>query len=86
MLNHPTFDQLNAMGLYGMAKAFADLNANPDDAAGLDHAAWLAMLLEREAVHRHDKRLGARLRHARLPTRLRPKTSTIAPPAVSTGA
>jgi len=65
VLNHPTFDQLNAMGLYGMAKAFADLNTNPD-ATGLDHAAWLAMLLEREAVHRHDKRLGARLRHARL--------------------
>jgi len=66
VLNHPTFDQLNAMGLFGMAKAFADLNANPDDAVGLGHADWLALLLEREVVHRHDKRLGARLRHARL--------------------
>jgi DNA replication protein DnaC len=48
-----------------MAKGFADLNANAE-AAGLTHADWLAMLLEREAVHRQDKRLGARLRYAHL--------------------
>jgi DNA replication protein DnaC len=53
------------MGLYGMAKAFAELNANPE-AGGLQHSEWLAMLLDREAVHRQDKRLGARLRYAKL--------------------
>jgi DNA replication protein DnaC len=65
MLTHPTFDQLNALGLHGMARAFGDLVDNPE-AAGLGHADWLAMLLDRETVHRQDKRLGARLRHARL--------------------
>lgn len=65
MLTHPTCDQLNALGLQGMAKAFRELLDNPE-AAGLGHADWLALLLDRETVHRQDKRLGARLRHARL--------------------
>lgn len=65
MLIHPTLDQLHSLGLQGMAKAFNEL-ADNDEAAGLGHADWLALLLEREAVHRQDKRLGARLRHARL--------------------
>src|SRR5277367_3589623 len=65
LLTHPTLDQLNALGLHGMAKAFADLAANPE-ADSLAHGDWLAMLLDREAVHRQDKRLGARLRYARL--------------------
>ena len=65
MLTHPTLDQLNALGLHGMAKAFTELAANAE-ADSLGHADWLALLLDREAVHRQDKRLGARLRHARL--------------------
>ena len=65
MLTHPTLDQLNRLGLQGMAKAFNDLAAS-DEAAGLPHADWLALLLEREFVHRQDRRLGARLRYARL--------------------
>ena len=65
MLTHPTLDQLNTLGLHGMAKAFGELIDN-DEAKGLPHADWLAMLLDRENVHRQDKRLGARLRHARL--------------------
>src|SRR5579872_5045919 len=65
MLTHPTFDQLNALGLQGMARAFGELIENPD-AAGLTHADWLALLLERETVYRQDRRLAARLRHARL--------------------
>ena len=64
-MTHPTLDQLHDLGLLGMAKAFHELAAN-DEAAGLAHADWLALLLERETVHRQDKRLGARLRHARL--------------------
>ncbi|HQT55421.1 MAG TPA: IS21-like element helper ATPase IstB [Phenylobacterium sp.] len=65
MLTHPTLDQLNQLGLHGMARAFGELVSN-DETVGLTHADWLALLLDREAVHRQDKRLGSRLRHARL--------------------
>lgn len=65
MLAHPTLDQLTALGLTGMAKAFADL-AQSQDADSLTHGEWLALLLERETTHRHDRRLTARLRFARL--------------------
>jgi len=65
LLTHPTFDQLNAMGLHGMAKAFHEMAANPD-ADGLSHAEWLGMLLDRELALRHDRRLSARLRYAKL--------------------
>jgi len=65
LLKHPTLDQLHALGLYGMAKAFAELTEEPD-ANGLDRNDWLALLLEREASLRRDKRLTARLRVARL--------------------
>ena len=64
MLTHPTLDQLNQLGLLGMAAAF-DALADAD-VAGLTHAGWLALLLEREISYRHDKRLAARLRYARL--------------------
>jgi DNA replication protein DnaC len=53
------------MGLHGMAKAFTELAASAE-ADGLNHRDWLALLLDREAVHRQDKRLGARLRYAKL--------------------
>lgn len=65
MLTHPTFDQLNAMGFFGMAKAFNDMMVSTE-ADGLGHAEWLALLLDREASLRHDKRLSARLRYAKL--------------------
>jgi hypothetical protein len=51
--------------LSGMAQAFAELEAS-GDAATLSHADWLGLLLDREASHRRDKRLAARLRYARL--------------------
>src|SRR5260370_16292778 len=44
LLTHPTLDQLHALGLHGMAKAFADIEAG-GDAASLGHAEWLALLL-----------------------------------------
>jgi len=65
MLTHPTLDQLQALGLYGMAKAFIDVEAQ-GEAKTLAHAEWLAILLEREVSLRHDKRLAARLRYAKL--------------------
>jgi DNA replication protein DnaC len=65
MLTHPTLDQLTQLGLFGMAKAFGEAAAS-GDAAQLPHPEWLALLLDREIAYRHDKRLTARLRQARL--------------------
>ncbi len=44
---------------------FADLGDNPQ-AGELDHAQWLALLLDREEAERNDRRLTYRLRNARL--------------------
>ena len=65
MLKHPTLDQLNALGLHGMAKAFVEIVAN-GQADGLGHHEWLGLLLDREASWRQDKRFAARLRVAKL--------------------
>ena len=65
MLTHPTLDQLQQLGLAGMARAFTELEANPSSVE-LSHAEWLALLLDREATERYDRRLRARLRYARL--------------------
>jgi len=65
MLNHPTLDQLDLLGLSGMAKAFAEIEAG-SDAANMTHAEWLGLLLDRELTHRYDKKLARRLRYARL--------------------
>ena len=65
MLTHPSLDQLHALGLHAMAKAFLDIEAT-GEAQSLSHAEWLGLLLDREASSRHDKRLAARLRHAKL--------------------
>jgi DNA replication protein DnaC len=65
LLTHPTIDQLYQLGLAGMARAFAELQANPQSTA-LSHAEWLSLLLDREATERYDRRLRARLRFARL--------------------
>jgi DNA replication protein DnaC len=65
MLKHPTLDLLGQLGLAGMAQAFTDLASN-DEAQGLGHAEWLALLLDHEATWRNDRRLALRLRLARL--------------------
>ena len=72
MLKHPTLDLLGQLGLAGMAKAFAEMESN-DDAAGLSHAEWLALLLDHEATYRNDRRLALRLRHAKLRHRAVPE-------------
>ena len=51
MLHHPTYDRLAELGLQGTAAAFTELIADPQ-AAGLDHATWLGLLLDREATRR----------------------------------
>ena len=65
MLTHPTLDQMHQLGLAGMARAFAELEANPQS-ADLSHAEWLGLLLDREVTERYERRLRARLRYARL--------------------
>ena len=65
MLTHPTLDQLRALHLDGMADAFSELQAQ-DSAKDLDHAEWLALLLDREAANRNTKRFQSRLRVAKL--------------------
>jgi len=65
MLTHPTLDQLHHLGLIGMAKAFGEAETS-GEAAALTHPEWLALLLDREMTYRHDKKMAARLRYARL--------------------
>src|SRR5271168_1710898 len=65
MLTHPTLDQLHQLGLIGMAKAFGEAETS-GEAAALTHPEWLALLLDREMAYRHDRKLAARLRYARL--------------------
>jgi DNA replication protein DnaC len=83
LLTHPTLDQLNQLGLAGMAQAFAELEA-AGDAATLSHADWLGLLLDREVTLRRDKRLAARLRYARLRQHAVIEASITALRAVST--
>ncbi len=65
MFAHPTLDQLNAPGLYGLAKGFKDLEHKPE-ARGLDQAEWLGLLLEYETTLRRQKQFEARARAAKL--------------------
>ena len=65
MLTHPTLDQLRALKLDSMADAFLELEQQ-DDAKGLTHAEWLALLLDREIANRTTKHTQIRLRAARL--------------------
>ena len=65
MLAHPTLDLLHALGLHGMAKGFKELDTQPE-ARCLDHAEWLALLLEHEATLRRQKKFESRARAARL--------------------
>ncbi len=65
MLTHPTLDQLQVLGLHGMATAFREM-AEQQNAKDLDREEWLALMLDREAAMRADMRLSNRLRVARL--------------------
>ena len=67
MLAHPTIDQLNALGLCGLAKGFKELEHKPE-ARVLCHAEWLGLLLEYELTLRRQKQFetggrAAKLRH-----------------------
>src|SRR5438105_8381419 len=65
MLTHPTLDQMQALGLSGMAAAYRDL-ADQSNADDLSRDEWLGLMLDREAAMRDDKRLTNRLAVARL--------------------
>jgi len=65
MLTHPTHDRLIALGLAGMAKALEEQRRQPDIEA-LSFEERLALLVDREAVERENKRLGSRLKFAGL--------------------
>ena len=65
MLNHPTLDRLQDLGLHGMVKGFRDLAANPESKA-LEHTEWLGILVEREITLRQQKRFESRARTAKL--------------------
>lgn len=65
MLTHPTLRLLTQLGLTGMADAFTSL-ADNEEAHGLAHAEWLALLLDHEATWRNNRRLALRLRKAKL--------------------
>ena len=56
MLTHPTLDQLNQLGLFGMAKAFGEVAASATPPRS-PHPEWLALLLDREMTYRHDRKL-----------------------------
>src|SRR5262245_47988435 len=63
MLKHPTEERLAALGLTGMAKALEEQRKQPDIAA-LGFEERFALLVDREATERDDKRLRTRLRYA----------------------
>jgi DNA replication protein DnaC len=65
MLTHPTLDQLQQLGLHGMAKGFRELERQPE-VTGLAHAEWLALLLDHEVTLRRQKRFESRARAAKL--------------------
>jgi DNA replication protein DnaC len=65
MLTHPTHNRLVALGLNGMAKALDEQQRQPDIAT-LAFEERLALLVDREATERENKRLIARLRFASL--------------------
>lgn len=65
MLTPPTLDLLQNLGLHGMAKGFKEHDAQPE-ARSLEHAEWLALLLEQEKTLRQQKRFESRARAAKL--------------------
>ena len=65
MLTHPTHDRLITLGLTGMAKALEEQRKQPDIAT-LAFEERLALLVDREATERENKRLTTRLKFASL--------------------
>jgi DNA replication protein DnaC len=65
MLTHPTHDRLVALGLTGMAKSLEEQRQQPDvDALAFEER--LALMVDREAIERENRRLVSRLKFASL--------------------
>jgi DNA replication protein DnaC len=65
MLTNPTLEQMQMLGLAGMAMAYRQL-AEQDNAADLGRDEWLGLMLDREIAVRADRRLTNRLAIAKL--------------------
>jgi len=65
MLTHPLAERLRGLGMAAMADAFIEMQTT-SAAADLTPEDWLGLLLDREVTARDNKRLGRRLRQARL--------------------
>jgi DNA replication protein DnaC len=65
MLLNPTLEQMQALGLPGMATAYWDMAAQ-DNTNELSRDEWLGFMLNRETGLRADKRLTNRLAAAKL--------------------
>ena len=64
MLNHPTYDKLTRLKLFGMARAFAEQSALDLDHLGFEER--LGLLVEHEVSERDGKALALRLQRAKL--------------------
>ncbi|HTH08455.1 MAG TPA: IS21-like element helper ATPase IstB [Acidovorax sp.] len=64
MLNHPTYDKLTRLKLFGMARAFAEQSTLDLDHLGFDER--LGLLVDHEATERDGKALALRLLRAKL--------------------
>lgn len=64
MLTNPTLNQMQALGLNGMATAWRELAEQ--DSADLNRDEWLGLMLDREVAIRADKRVKNRLVAAKL--------------------
>ncbi len=60
MLTHPTLEQMQALGLAGMATAYRELAAQ-NNSSDLSRDEWLCLMLDLETALRSDKRLTNRL-------------------------
>lgn len=65
MLSNPTLDQMQTLGLTGMAAAWRELSEQ-SGANELGRDEWLGLMLDREVTLRADKRIRNRLASAKL--------------------
>ncbi len=85
MLIQPTLDSLNHLKLYGMAAALSE-QLTQSTAQSLAFEDRLGLLVEREIVHRENRRLTRLLQLAQLKERAASRTSTSARAAASIAA
>ena len=65
MLNHPTLVKLAALKLTGMVKALREQNETPQSGS-LSFEERLGLMADREMSERESRKLGIRMRHAKL--------------------